>query len=79
MRCMACNKILTPKECSTKSATTGEYLDMCNPCVGEAGLFSSVTQNEVLPDFHDQEEAPVVLNDDRDDGYPDEFEQSLGG
>jgi hypothetical protein len=32
MRCLACNKVLNDYESTRKSATTGEYLDLCNSC-----------------------------------------------
>jgi len=32
MRCLACNKILNDFEATRKSATTGEYVDLCNHC-----------------------------------------------
>ncbi len=34
MRCYCCNKALSSFESTRKSATTGEYLDMCNKCYG---------------------------------------------
>ncbi len=32
MRCIACNKNLSDFESTRKSATSGEYLDLCNDC-----------------------------------------------
>ena len=32
MRCICCDKLLTDFECSRKSITSGEYLDMCSEC-----------------------------------------------
>ena len=32
MRCVCCDKSLTDFECSRKSITSGEYLDMCSDC-----------------------------------------------
>lgn len=32
MRCLACNKALNDFESTRKSATTGEYVDLCNQC-----------------------------------------------
>lgn len=32
MRCLACNKVLNDFEATRKSATTGEYVDLCNHC-----------------------------------------------
>ena len=32
MRCLACNKVLSDFEATRKSATTGQYVDLCNHC-----------------------------------------------
>jgi hypothetical protein len=32
MRCYCCDRVLSDFESTRKSATTGEYLDMCNKC-----------------------------------------------
>ena len=32
MRCLACNKALNDYEATRKSASSGEYLDLCNGC-----------------------------------------------
>ena len=32
MRCIACDKQLSDFESTRKSATTGEYVDLCNTC-----------------------------------------------
>lgn len=42
MRCLACNVALNDVESVTKSAVTGEFLDLCSHCIGET---------EVLPDI----------------------------
>lgn len=34
MRCLACNVNLSDAESTRKSATTGEYIDLCNRCYG---------------------------------------------
>lgn len=34
MRCRACNVNLTDFESTRKSASSGDYLDMCNRCLG---------------------------------------------
>ncbi len=34
MRCYCCQRLLNDFESTRKSKTTGEYLDMCNACVG---------------------------------------------
>ena len=32
MRCLSCNKNLSDQEATRKSATLGDYLDLCNKC-----------------------------------------------
>ena len=52
MRCVACNKALNDYESTRKSATTGEYLDLCNGC------FHAIDQDvEAIarPDLLDEE------------------------
>jgi hypothetical protein len=62
MRCVACNKALNDYESTRKSATTGEYLDLCNSC------FHAIDQDiEAItrPDLIDEEsfEDDVELDD----------------
>jgi len=35
MRCLSCNKNLSDFESTRKSATTGEYIDLCNSCFSD--------------------------------------------
>jgi hypothetical protein len=52
MRCLACNKALNDFESTRKSATTGEYVDLCNHC------FHNVEQDiesVVREDLRDEE------------------------
>lgn len=62
MRCLACNKILNDFESTRKSATTGEYVDLCNHC------FHNVEQDiesVVREDLRDEDsfEEDVELDD----------------
>ncbi len=62
MRCLACNKNLNDFESTRKSATTGEYVDLCNHC------FHNVEQDiesVVREDLRDEEsyEDDNELND----------------
>lgn len=34
MRCVFCDRLLNDFEATRKSKVTGDYLDMCNKCVG---------------------------------------------
>jgi hypothetical protein len=47
MRCQACNVALSDYESTKKSATSGEYLDLCNNC------FSSVETDIDIEDRGD--------------------------
>jgi hypothetical protein len=48
MRCYSCNRNLNDYESTLKSATTGEYLDMCKRCLKDLDI--SVTPNKNNPD-----------------------------
>ena len=32
MKCLSCDHILTDKEATRKSALTGDFIDLCDPC-----------------------------------------------
>ena len=67
MRCLACNKNLNDFESTRKSATTGEYVDLCNHC------FHNVEQDiesVVREDLRDEESY-------EDDNELDELEGDL--
>lgn len=38
MKCLECDAILTDKEATRKSKQTGEFLDICDECLGEEFL-----------------------------------------
>jgi len=38
MRCYSCQRALNDYESTLKSATTGEYLDMCNKCLKDLNI-----------------------------------------
>jgi hypothetical protein len=38
MRCLECNEALQDHEAVRKSKTTGEFLDICDNCLGEEFL-----------------------------------------
>ena len=38
MRCVSCDRELTDYEATMKSATTGEYFDLCVYCLDETGI-----------------------------------------
>ena len=62
MRCLACNKALNDFETTRKSATSGEFVDLCNHC------FHNVEQDLetlVREDLRDEEsyDEDLELND----------------
>ena len=53
MRCVCCNRNLNDWESTLKSATTGQYLDMCRKCLNGLGIpviESSFQTNEEAPE-----------------------------
>jgi len=56
MRCYCCNKNLSDKESTLKSATTGQYLDMCIPCLVTAGIIFT-NKNDNLSDVSPDEDV----------------------
>jgi hypothetical protein len=53
MRCICCNKLLTDFECSRKSITTGDYLDMCSECYKHIKDDVTVIENNDLLHIQD--------------------------
>ena len=66
MRCQACNRALTDFESTRKSATTGEYLDLCNQCFSEISSEIDALEREDLRDQDNTEEE--FDYDGEDDG-----------
>ena len=60
MRCIACNKLLNDFESTRKSATTGEYLDLCNTC------FHQVEQDVPAKERDDLRSEEETFDDDTD-------------
>lgn len=62
MRCLACNKILNDFESTRKSATTGQYVDLCNHCFHDV---EQDIQSVTRPDLEDEDsfEDIVELDD----------------
>lgn len=52
MRCQCCNKNLNDFESTLRSASTGEYLDMCRKCLKDLDIL--IIQNNRNP----EEQAP---------------------
>lgn len=70
MRCQACNRALTDFESTRKSATTGEYLDLCNQCFGEISSEIDALERE---DLREQDEAAEEYDYDDSDDNNEEF------
>ena len=51
MRCCCCNKNLSNYESTLKSASTGDYLDMCRKCLDGLNI-------KTLKNNHEPDEAP---------------------
>jgi hypothetical protein len=53
MRCKACNKGLTEFESTRKSASTGEFVDLCNECFRYIKDDVYTTENPSLESIQD--------------------------
>jgi hypothetical protein len=62
MRCLACNKALNDFESTRKSATTGEYVDLCNQCFHNVEQDIESLEREDLRNEEDVEDT-IELND----------------
>jgi len=56
MRCLACNKILNDFEATRKSATTGQFVDLCNHCFHDVEYDIESLEREDLRESDDIEE-----------------------
>ena len=66
MRCLACNKALNDYESTRKSATTGEYLDICNGCFHNVEQdINALTRPELLDEesFEESNELDIYQGD----------------
>ena len=50
MRCVACDANLSDFEASIRSSSTGEYLDMCSPCLSHIRGVLETSENFLLYD-----------------------------
>ncbi len=62
MRCLACNKALNDFESTRKSASTGEYVDLCNQCFHNVEQDIESLEREDLRNEEDVEDT-IELND----------------
>lgn len=54
MRCKSCNELLSNKESTRKSMVTGDYIDMCEHCLGTILEDLDPTTFDVDDDIWDQ-------------------------
>ena len=69
MRCQACNKSLNDQESTRKSASTREYLDLCNGCFKTIQEVVKVVENPYFSsddDIVEREEANARFQDSSD-------------
>lgn len=50
MKCVACDDILSDFEASIRSSNTGEYFDMCSPCLSHIRSVLETSENFLLYD-----------------------------
>lgn len=65
MRCLACNKILNDFESTRKSATTGQYVDLCNHCFHDV---EQDIQSVTRPDLEDEDSFEDIVELDNFQG-----------
>ena len=71
MRCLACNKALNDFESTRKSATTGEYVDLCTHCFHNVEQDIESLEREDLRNEDDVEDTLEIddLQGDIFDGW----------
>lgn len=62
MRCLACNKALNDFEATRKSATTGQFVDLCNHCFHDVEYDIESLEREDLRETNDVEDE-IELDD----------------
>lgn len=79
MRCCCCNNLLTDFEATRKSASTGDFLDLCNGCIKGLGIStvdrgdlqspserSSIYEDPDYADFESLLDTPILREDYED-------------
>lgn len=67
MRCYCCNRNLSDYESTIKSATTGNFLDMCMKCIQDMDIEyvgNNKNDNDLIDEF---DEVDEVFEDEEDD------------
>jgi len=62
VRCLACNKALNDFEATRKSATTGQFVDLCNHCFHDVEYDIESLEREDLRETNDVEDE-IELDD----------------
>lgn len=69
MRCLSCNRVLTDFEATRKSATSGEFIDLCNHCYADIQYDIDVIEREDLRDeesFNDPDDEFDIDEEEND-------------
>ena len=81
MRCYSCDKALNDFESTRKSATTGEYMDLCNKCFKDVDVATFDREDlddtfvSVLEDPDYDELGVIVEHTGQHNGWQQEDEQ----
>lgn len=57
MKCLSCDKVLSNKEATRKSALTGEFIDLCDDCFSTIAENVEVIEGRDIQDDNDEELA----------------------
>jgi hypothetical protein len=57
MKCVACNRLLTDFEATIRNERTGEFMDLCKPClISVEKEFSLLTRKDLEESVEESEE-----------------------
>lgn len=66
MHCRACDDLISDKEASRKSPTTGEYYDLCDECFGTIADQVEVSENPLVEQLVKENEENEQAKDSPD-------------
>lgn len=71
MRCLSCDKVLSDYEATRRSATTEEYIDLCNRCFHHVKddlntLDRADLVNDDFVDYEEIEESGLDIDNDEE-------------
>lgn len=78
MRCVACNKILSPYEDALKGVLSGQHLDTCLSCLADTGIQYKADPNQKEETYDDGSEIEINTEavEDSDGESDDETERT---